>query len=256
MGEENDSLATACMEGDLEKSCSILEKSPDMAQTNLTWKDSDGKELSSPPIFIAIDYGHLQMVEKFLPYYNSTIDSIKDEEGDYTPLQWASWTGNLDIVNLIIDQGKAKVDEEALSLAREFKHANVAEVLSEYVDLYSTLQGDDDAIMDKACREGDVAMVRKLMEEQNYNLDKWKDEGGKYLALSPMYMALVGTCIILPSLFFNFLFVKVLLYDVSLTTFFFSLSCYIEIWSHGSRTALCRKGSSDRYGRINMLKAG
>ena len=191
MGEENNSLSTACMEGDLEKAVTILEKSPDLAQTNLTWKDSDGKELSSPPIFVAIDYGHQQLVEKFLPYYNSTIDSVTDEEGDYTPLQWASWTGNLDIVKLLIEEGKAKVDEEALSLAREFNHTQVADVLSKFVDLYSALNGDDDAIMDKACREGDVEMVRKLMEEQNYNVDKWKDEEGKYLALSPMYMALV-----------------------------------------------------------------
>ena len=51
--------------------------------------------------------------------------------------------------------------------------------LSKFVDLYSALNGDDDAIMDKACREGDVEMVRKLMEEQNYNVDKWKDEEGK-----------------------------------------------------------------------------
>ena len=44
-------------------------------------------------------------------------------------------------------------------------------------------------MMDKACREGDVAMVKKLLEEENYSVEKWKDDEGKYLALSPMYMA-------------------------------------------------------------------
>lgn len=188
--EENTSLANACMEGNSETVIGLLEGNPEMAQTCLTWRDSDGKELSCPPIFIAIDYGHLQMIEKLLPYYKNTIDTIMDEDGDYTALQWASWTGNLDVVNLLIDQGKAKPDEEALSLAREFNHDQVAEILAKHVDLYSALQGDDDAIMDKACREGDTTMVKELLEQKEYDLDKWKDEGGKYLALSPMYMAL------------------------------------------------------------------
>lgn len=43
--------------------------------------------------------------------------------------------------------------------------------------------------MDKACRNGDSLKVRELLDDENYNLDQWKDGEGKYLALSPMYMA-------------------------------------------------------------------
>ena len=32
-------------------------------------------------------------------------------------------------------------------------------------------------------------MVRKLLEDENYDVSKWKDEDGKYLAFSPMYLA-------------------------------------------------------------------
>lgn len=124
----------------------------------------------------------------------------------------------MDIVKLLVEEGGASVEEEALSLARENDHNEVAEFLLKHVDLYSSLEGDTDAIMEKvcilciyytmhgkkeqsiliprhewftlqACREGDVNMVRKLLEDDNYNYEKWKDEDGKYMAFSPMYLA-------------------------------------------------------------------
>jgi hypothetical protein len=39
----------------------------------------------------------------------------------------------------------------------------VTKYLLENIDLYSNLDGDADAIMDKACREGDIAMVRRML---------------------------------------------------------------------------------------------
>merc|ERR1711976_355717 len=89
----------------------------------------------------------------------------------------------------LVEEGKAKVEDEPLQLAREYEHKEIAEYLAKHVDLYSNLDGDLDAIMDKACREGDGAKVKQLLEEENYDISKWKDEEGKYLALSPMYMA-------------------------------------------------------------------
>jgi ankyrin repeat protein len=189
MTENFESLADACMSGSIDKVMGILEKSPQACQTELKWTDSDGKELSSPPIFIAIDYGHLELVQNMLPLHKDIIDSLKDSDGDYTAVSWASFTGNLKIVNLLIQEGGAKVEDEALSLAREYDHKEVADLLLKHVDLYSGLEGDLDAMMDKACREGDVAKVRKLLEEENYDVEKWKDEEGKYLGLSPMDMA-------------------------------------------------------------------
>ena len=65
--------------------------------------------------------------------------------------------GNLDIVKLLVGEGGVNADEEALSLAREYDHNEVAEFLLKHVNLYSGLEGDVE-IMEKACREGDVNM--------------------------------------------------------------------------------------------------
>eukprot|EP00980_Cylindrotheca_fusiformis_P025525 scaffold13987_cov132-Cylindrotheca_fusiformis.AAC.2 len=182
-------LADACMSGSIDTAMGILEKSPQACKTELKWADSEGKELCSPPIFIAIDYGHVELLKRMIPLYKDSIDSLKDGEGDYTALSWASFTGNLEIVKLLIQESGAKVEDEALSLAREYGHNEVADLLLQHIDLYAGLEDNPDAIMDKACREGDAIKVRQLLEEGNYDVEKWKDEEGKYLALSPMYMA-------------------------------------------------------------------
>ena len=102
--EVNTSLANACMEGNLETVIGLLEGNPEMAQTCLTWRDSDGKELSCPPIFIAIDYGHLQMIEKLLPYYNNTIDTIMDSHSFISYLRRSDRLVSLDLdLNLNLD---------------------------------------------------------------------------------------------------------------------------------------------------------
>lgn len=165
------------------------EGSPPRCHRPLTWFDSDGLELNTPPIFIAIDYGHRALVEKMLPLHEGIIDTLMGGDGEYSALQWASWTGHLEIVKLLIENGGAKVDEEALSLAREYDHSEVAELLLKHVDLYVGMEGDADAMIEKACREGDVERVRKLLEEEDYDVTKWRDGDGKYLAFSPMYLA-------------------------------------------------------------------
>lgn len=80
-------------------------------------------------------------------------------------------------------------DEEALSMARDENHNEVVEFLLKHVDLYSSLEGDTDAVMEKACREGDVSKVRMLLEEEKVDFEKWKDDDGKFLAFSPIYFA-------------------------------------------------------------------
>jgi hypothetical protein len=86
-------------------------------------------------------------------------------------------------------------------LAREYDHYEVAEYLLERIDLYSGLEGDSDAIMEKACREGDLEMVRKLLDVENYNIDKWKDEDERCLALSPLHLAVKNCHVNLIQLF-------------------------------------------------------
>jgi len=97
--------------------------------------------------------------------------------------------GNLEIVKLLIEKGKVTTDDECLSLARDENHNEVVEFLLKHGDLYSSLQNDMDAIMEKACREGDISKVRQLLDEEKVDLDKWRDDDGKFLAFSPIYLA-------------------------------------------------------------------
>lgn len=167
----------------------LLSRNNELCVQPLAWFDSDGDEFSTPPIFIAIDYGHVELVAKMLPLHEEGIlDKIRNGD-DYSPLQWASWTGNLDIVKLLIEKGGAVTDEEALSLAREENHDEVVEFLLKHVDLYLGLEGDTDAIMEKACREGDISKVRTLLEEERVDIEKWKDDDGNFLAFSPIHLA-------------------------------------------------------------------
>lgn len=186
-------LSEACVKGSIDQTLDLIKEAETLetiCSTPIAWTDKDGQELKSPPIFIAIDYGHLDLVRALLPYHQPPlIDTIMDGDGEYSALTWASFAGHLDIVKLLVEEGKAKVDDEPLSLAREYEHKEIADYLVRLADLYSNLGGDLDAIMDKACREGDGAKVKQLLEEEKYDLSKWKDKEGKYLALSPMYMA-------------------------------------------------------------------
>ena len=182
-------IANACTSGSISTAIDLLSKNKEICNQSITWFDLEGQELSSPPLFICIDYGHVELVEKLLPLHEDILSTLTGGDGDYTALQWASWTGHLEIVKLLIEKGKAKADEEAISLAREDEHNEVVDYLLKYVDIYASLDGDADEIMTKACREGDSKKVRQLLEEENYDIEKWKDDEGKYLAFSPMYLA-------------------------------------------------------------------
>lgn len=204
-------LVNAITTNSIDEVISILNNDKNMLLTQpLKWVDSDGQELCSPAIFIAIDYKLEELVSMMLSLYDTPTKSNNDNndnktsattlintllsEGErgYTPLQWASWMGSYEIVQLLIEVGGAHVDEEAVSLSRENDHHQIATYLlqQQHVDIYSNIDVTDlNSIMDKACRNGDTVKVRQLLDDEQYDLDQWKDGEGRYLALSPMYMA-------------------------------------------------------------------
>ena len=200
-------LVDAIVTNSIPEAISILKNDATLLTKPLKWNDSDGQELCSPAIFIAIDYGLGELVSQMLPLYDTPAKStnehdnkasattlintlLSEEDGGYTALQWASWMGSLDAVQRLVQIGGALVDEEALSLARENDHNEIATFLQDHVDIYCDIDSTDlDAIMEKACRNGDEKKVRELLDNENYDLDQWKDGEGNYLALSPMYMA-------------------------------------------------------------------
>lgn len=179
-----EAIAAACTAGSV-AAVDLLSANKELRLRSLRWLDADGQELSTPPLYIAIDYGHVELLSLMVPLHEDIIDTLKNQD-NYSPLQWASWTGNLEVVQLLVREGGAAVDEESLSLAREHSHQNVAIFLLEHIDLYAGLE-DEDEIMEKACREGDVAKVRLLLE--GADVKKWQDEKERFLACSPVHLA-------------------------------------------------------------------
>ena len=184
-------LADLCMKGDADALAVMLQNSNEGETIDLRgvvpWKDSNNKELESPPIFICIDYGHLKQVRVLL---DSGVDVNMTDENEYSPAQWAAWKGHLDILRLLIERG-AKIDQQTLDMAQEDggnTRSEVMELIREHMDPYAELQGDDDEIMMKACREGDVSKVSDMLFK-GYDYSKWKAEDGKYQLFSPMNMA-------------------------------------------------------------------
>lgn len=190
------------MEGNVEVVKELLSSSKEIDEYTapVEWKDSEGQELSSPPLFVAIDYEYVDVVKLFLETKDENnekkakVIDLKDEN-DYTPLQWSCWNGYLDIVKLLLDHG-ATADEECLDLAKENNHAEVASLLYQLFGdndaiLYGNLESEDDedAVMEKACRIGDLSKVQNMMDN-GYDYEKWKDKDGKCLGFSPIYMAL------------------------------------------------------------------
>lgn len=89
--------------------------------------------------------------------------------------------GNLEIVKLLVEEADAAIDNEALELSRESDNSDVTQYLLKHIDLYSDLDGDADDIMVTACREGDIDMVRRMLNF-GYSLEQ--------VAQGPFFMAL------------------------------------------------------------------
>lgn len=180
-------MIAACKEGDTATMTDLLSKDPECYSRRIAWTDKDLKELETPPIFIAVDYGQLEVVRVLLESQNADINIV--DANDYTPLQWSCWQGHESIVKLFVEMG-ARVDQDALDLAKEYKHTHIIPLLMDKVDFcYAGLEGDVDEIMIKASREGDVKKVQELIAD-GYNFDKWKDADGNYQEYSPIYVAM------------------------------------------------------------------
>lgn len=176
-------MAKSCTDGDMETANELLKQGYD-CRIPIAWKDKDGKECKSAPIFIAVDFGFTEMVRAFI---NHGWGMDEQDENGYTALDWASWKGQLDLIKSFVRLG-ASPSQDGLDLAREEGHEDVVAFLMENMDLYKDLDGDEDEIMMKATREGDLNKVKELIEN-GYDFDKWKDESGNYQAYSPISVA-------------------------------------------------------------------
>lgn len=175
-------LAQACMDGDL----TFLHE--DLLYRSEAWKDVDeGAILQTPLMMCAIDYGHTHIVKMLL---EQGFDLNFRDRNDYTALHWAIFKGNAPIVEMLLQHG-ATVDQEALDLAQEHgvgDRIGQKLLIPHSADLYAHAT-DDDQILMQACRYGDLAKVKELILEKHYDYEKWRQEDGGYMALSPMHMA-------------------------------------------------------------------
>ncbi len=97
---EEDMIVRACISGDAHLVLDLLSRDNNDGTTrpsctkSLRWRDGDGLELQTPPIYICIDYGHAECVANLLLLHHDgdALDGLRGGDGKYTPLQWASWT--------------------------------------------------------------------------------------------------------------------------------------------------------------------
>ena len=192
-------LGQLCMKGDVQALRSFLLQEEEEEQQDaldltaaVSWMDQDDKALESPPLFICIDYGHIECVRLLLDIKTDLVNTA--DENDYTPAQWAAWKGHVEILQLLINRG-AIIDQHSLDMAQEEEEngggpsAGVVELIRQHMDPYAALAGDEDEILMKACREGDLAKVTNMLAD-GYDYNKWKTaEDGKYQLFSPMHMA-------------------------------------------------------------------
>jgi hypothetical protein len=88
-----EAIVQACTAGSTHMALDLLSQNGDLCTQPLSWYDSDGLELSTPPIFICIDYGHAELVANLLLLHDTdTLNTLKGGDGGYSALQWASWT--------------------------------------------------------------------------------------------------------------------------------------------------------------------
>lgn len=178
-------MIAACKKGDADAVTNLLSNDPECYGRTIGWTDKELQDIETPPIFIAVDYGQMGVVDSMLNTVGADVNIC--DENDYTPLQWASWNGQEELVKLLIAKG-ACVDQDALDLAREYGHKHIQTILRQYIDFYTGLN-DIDEIMIKASREGDVEKVKELIRE-GYDFDKWKEADGSYQEYSPIYVAM------------------------------------------------------------------
>ena len=182
-------ISTICSEGDSPALETFLQDHPDYDfATAVPWTDHDGTELHSPPVFICVDYGHIACVQVLLT--NNRIDANAADDNGYTAAQWAAWKGHAAILQHLIQHG-AVIDQNTLDMTTEDDgHASpaVLELIRAHMDPYAVCNGDDDEILMKACREGDVARVTALLDE-GYDYNKWKAADGRFQFFSPMHVA-------------------------------------------------------------------
>lgn len=206
-------MAQACMEGDVDAVEQILSMPSEYGHAGggggaydcsipIPWIDANQRAFQKAPIFIAVDYGHEALIPLLLRgparstgTFLETIDDPDNtndaassftslvncrDDHNFTPLHWACWSGNLSMAQTLIDHG-AVVDQEALDWAKEGNHTELVTLLLQHAtDLYSSLQDDAHAMFIKACRLGDVVMVRSMIE-RGYD---WNDERQEYNPLA------------------------------------------------------------------------
>ncbi|CAB9507129.1 Ankyrin repeat [Seminavis robusta] len=178
-------LIAACKEGNVSTLKELMQSDDFEWKKSLQWLDKDDNEMDTPAIFVAVDYGHMDAVKLLLEVESADIN-IKDSN-DYSPLQLASFNGNMEMVQLLLEHG-AVVDQDALDLAKEHGHGDIATLLRGKIDFYVGMEDVDD-IMIKASREGDVKKVQELIAD-GYDFGKWKDSDGTYQEYSPIYVAM------------------------------------------------------------------
>lgn len=85
-------IAHACVDGMISLAVELLAENREFCTQNVRWMDHENEEMSTPPIFIGIDYGNSELISELIPLLDDgVINTMRAGCGKYTALEWASW---------------------------------------------------------------------------------------------------------------------------------------------------------------------
>lgn len=187
MTMDDETIIKACKEGNCAALTEWAGSDTFDWKKEFKWQDEEKTDLVTPALFVAIDYKQIDAVRLLLEAKGADVN-FKDSN-DYSPITWVAMNGSMELTNLLLDEFKARVDEDAIDQAKEHGHGELHDLLRSRMDWYAGMEDLDDVMM-KASREGDVPKVQELIAK-GYNMSKWKKEDGEtYEEYSPIFVAM------------------------------------------------------------------
>lgn len=88
----------------------LLDNGETIRGVNRIWSVEAGHFMYQSPLSIAIEYGHLDLVKHLVEKRGASMDSIFKDDGNMTPLMYASCLGDLHIVKYLVEEKEVNID--------------------------------------------------------------------------------------------------------------------------------------------------
>lgn len=143
--EENSELEKKLLDAAKSGDLDTLKKYANLKEVYKDIRDNENSTL----LLIACQHGHLPIIEWLLDKKNSMAKIDERNKYGHTPLIWAAWHGQVQVISFLLKKG-AKIEEEA-----NFKHTALIE----------------------ACRNNRLSTVQYLIKEWKANVKHYDSDG-------------------------------------------------------------------------------